>query len=62
MSCINCALCPAQANLYGHHEYSNGDYYVEYRCISKHKTYIEKEKIDGSRILAEPGEVTGHCC
>ena len=42
MAYVNCALCPAQSFLYGHHTYSNGDSYTEYRCSSKHKTYIEE--------------------
>jgi hypothetical protein len=42
MDPVNCALCPAQSFLYGHHEYNNGDSYTEYRCSSKHKTYIEE--------------------
>lgn len=47
---VNCAICPAQSYLYGHHTYSNGDSYVEYRCTSKHKTLIPKEEINGNTI------------
>ena len=59
MSYINCALCPAQALPTAEFVYFG--YLVEFKCVSGHKTYVEKEKIDGGRVLAEPGEVTGHC-
>ena len=49
MAYVNCALCPAQAYLYGHHHYENGDAFAEYRCLSKHKTFIE----EGGDILVK---------
>jgi len=47
MAYVNCALCPAQALLYGHHQYSDGDAYAEFRCVSGHKTFVEEKEIDG---------------
>ena len=53
MSYVNCALCPSQAYLYGHHHYANGDAFEEYRCLSKHKTFIEKESHGNTRATDE---------
>jgi hypothetical protein len=49
MAYLNCALCPSQTYLYGHHHYKNGDAYAEYRCLSKHKTFIEETHGDDQR-------------
>lgn len=40
MAYINCAKCPAQALSTGKFV----QHLEEFLCISKHKTYIEKEK------------------
>lgn len=45
MAYVNCALCPAQSYLYGHHGYDI--VLEEYRCVSGHKTYVEREKVNG---------------
>ena len=46
MAYVNCALCPAQAYLYGHHQYEVGKVLEEYRCLSKHKTFIERDAFE----------------
>ena len=44
MAYINCAKCPAQAFPTGE-SVCNG-YLEEFQCVSKHKTYIDKEDVD----------------
>ena len=53
MAYVNCALCPAQSFLYGHHTYSNGDSYTEYRCLEKHKTYTASESEREKDVASE---------
>ena len=61
MSYFNCAWCPAASFLYGHHGYDDV-VFEEYRCVSGHKTFVQREAFDGDRIYEKPGEATGHCC
>jgi hypothetical protein len=63
MAYINCAWCPAQSFLYGHHGYCGFDMvYEEYRCVSGHKTFIEREYINGNRVPGKPEEDSGYGC
>lgn len=54
MAYVNCSFCPAQSYLYGHHGYDI--VLEEYRCVSGHKTYVEREKVNGNRISVQPEE------
>ena len=60
---INCALCPAQSYLYGHHQLEIGKVLEEYRCLFKHKTFIEREPYGNTRAAVDDGSTdrTGTC-
>ena len=67
MAYLNCPFCPAQGfplvlegDLVVYNIIGYGPV-VKYRCISNHEFYVNTEDVDGSKLLAEPGEVTGHC-
>lgn len=49
MSYVNCAICPAQALSTERFVYLG--YLEEFKCISGHKTYIEKEKVEDGEHL-----------
>lgn len=62
MAYINCAKCPAQSFPTGE-SVCNG-YLEEFQCVSKHKTYIDKEDVDGNtRAAVDDGSTdrTGTC-
>ena len=55
MAYVNCAMCPAQSYLYGHHQFEVGKVLEEYRCLSKHKTFIEREPYGNTRAETVEG-------